>query len=243
VRSSATACSTHGSGSSSPAAARSSRARRAAFAQKAPREHRRCDDHEPAPDEVEALVGVRVQQRQRRDQDDEPADSRRQRASLEVGADRVGDDEGRQVRPDERRIRRVAQLLHAGERREHDRGGHQRRAAARGHAQRHGESQAARGEDRTRRRVEKGQLDLRLQQESPRQQQVGTAGRQGLHARPQRRQCLHRRTVTRRAAAIVVRSGDRRLILKDDPSSSRREAQIAPMGDDAAMPSWDRHRP
>ncbi|MGZ4279528.1 MAG: hypothetical protein ACXVVU_23000 [Solirubrobacteraceae bacterium] len=137
----------------------------------------------------------------------------------------------------------MAELLHGGERREDQGGGNERRAAARGHAQRHDESQGARGEDRARRRVEKGQLDLRLQQESSRQQQVGTAGRQGLHARPQRRQCLHGRTVTARTAAIVVRSGDRRLILKDDPGSSRRDAQIAPMGDDAALPSWDRHRP
>jgi hypothetical protein len=116
-------------------------------------------------------------------------------------------------------------------------------ARRRGHAQRHGENQAARGEDRARRRVEKGQLDLRLQQESSRQQQVGTAGRQGLHARPQRRQCPHGRTVTAPTAAIVVRSGDRGLILKDDAGSSRRDAQIAPMGDDAAMPSWERQQP
>src|SRR4051794_26098437 len=102
----------------------------------------------------------------------------------EVRAERVGDDEGREVGPDERRIRLVAELLHGGERREDQAGGNERRATPGSHAKRHDEGQAAHGEDRARRRVEKGQLDLRLQQESSRQQQVGTAGRQGLHARP-----------------------------------------------------------
>ena len=242
-RSSATACSAHGSGSWSPAAARSSRARRA-----------RSRSRRPASTGAATITS----QPQRRlspwsafgsssDRAETSTTSQPtptdQRAPFEVGADRVGDDEGRQVGPDDGRIRRAAQLLHARERREHERGGHERRAAARGHAQRHGESQAARGEDRATRRVEKGQLDLRLHQESSRQQQVGTAGRQGLHARPQRRQCPHGRTVTARTAPIVVRSGDRRLILKDDAGSSRGDAQIAPMGDDAAPRSWDRHRP
>jgi hypothetical protein len=137
----------------------------------------------------------------------------------------------------------VAELLHGGERREDQGGGNERRATARGHAKRHDEGQAAHGEDRAGRSVEKGQLDLRLQQESPRQQQVGTAGRQGSHARPQRRQCPHDRTLTGATGAIVVRSGDRRIILKDDGGSSRRDAQIAPMGDDAGSPPWERQRP
>jgi hypothetical protein len=58
-----------------------------------------------------------------------------------------------------------------------------------------------------------------------------------LHARPQRRRCPHGRTVTRARSAVVVRSGDRALILKDDSGSSRREAEIAPAGDDAGTPS------
>jgi hypothetical protein len=84
---------------------------------------------------------------------------------------------------------------------------------------------------------------LRLQQKSTRQQQVGTAGRQGLHARPQRRQCPHGRTVTRARSPIVVRSGDWTLILKDDLGSSRRDAKIAPAGDDVNAPSWEREQP
>src|SRR4051812_37505613 len=165
------------------------------------------------------------------------------RRAPEARAERVGDDEGREVGPDERRIRLVAELLHGGERREDQGGGNERRATPGSHAKRHDEGQAAHGEDRARRRVEKGQLDLRLQQESSRQQQVGTAGRQGVHARPRRRQCPHGRTVTAPRGAIVVRSGDRGLILKDDAGSSRRDAQIAPMGDDAGTRPWDRHRP
>ena len=108
------------------------------------------------------------------------------------------------------------------------RGGHERRAAARGHASAMTRVSAARGEDRARRRVEKGQLDLRLHQESARQQQVGTAGRQGLHARPQRRQCLHGRTVTARTAADRRPLGRSAVILEDDAGSSRGDAQIAP---------------
>jgi hypothetical protein len=214
-----------------------------AVAQQPAGEHGRGHDHQPAPDEVQTIVGGRVEDGHGRDERHQPADADRQPAALEIGADRVGHDEGRREGPDERCIRVVAQLLQAGERREHEEGGHERRATTRGHAQRHGESQAARGEDRARGRVEKGQLDLRLQQESSRQKQVGTAGRQGLHARPQRRQCPHARTVTPCSAAIVVRSGDRLLILKDDAGSSRWDAQIAPTGDDAALPSWERQRP
>jgi hypothetical protein len=64
-----------------------------------------------------------------------------------------------------------------------------------------------------------------------------------LHARPQRRQCPHGRTVTARHSPIIVRSADRALILEDDPGSSRRRAQIAPPGDDAASPSWELAQP
>jgi hypothetical protein len=42
---------------------------------------------------------------------------------------------------------------------------------------------------------------------------------------------------------MVVRSGDRVLILKDDPGSSRWDAEIAPAGDDVQTPSWDLHQP
>jgi hypothetical protein len=211
--------------------------------QQPPRGDRRGHDDEQAPDEVEPVVGGRIEDRHGAHERGEPAHADGEPAALEVGADRVGHDEGRDERADDRRIHLVAQMLHDGERREHQRGGHERRATTRGHAERHGESQAAGGEDPARRRVEKGQLDLRLQEKSARQQQVGTAGRQGLHARPQRRQCLHGRTVTPARGAIVVRSGDRGLILTDDPGSSRWDAEIAPAGDDARTPSWDRHRP
>ena len=47
----------------------------------------------------------------------------------------------------------------------------------------------------------------------------------------------HGRTVTALTAPIVVRSVDRRIILKDDAGSSHGDAQIAPMGDDAATRS------
>jgi hypothetical protein len=84
---------------------------------------------------------------------------------------------------------------------------------------------------------------LGLQQKGARQQQVGTAGRQGLHARPQRRQCPHERTLTRAQGAIVIRSVDWRLILKEDADSSAEQGEIAPSGDDATPASWDRLRP
>jgi hypothetical protein len=80
---------------------------------------------------------------------------------------------------------------------------------------------------------------LGLQQKRARQKQVGTAGRQGLHARPQRRQCPHERTLTRARGAIVIRSVDWRLILKEDTDSSPEQVEIAPSGDDAARASWD----
>jgi hypothetical protein len=84
---------------------------------------------------------------------------------------------------------------------------------------------------------------LSLQQEGTRKQEVGTAGREGLHAYPQRRQCPHERTVTRARSPIVVRSGDWPLILKDELGSSRRDAKIAPAGDDVDTLSWDLHQP
>ena len=59
---------------------RAQRARQpGAVAQQPPRQHRRGDDHEPAPDEVEPLVGGRVEERQRRDERDQPGDAHRQR--------------------------------------------------------------------------------------------------------------------------------------------------------------------
>ena len=57
------------------AAAAAQGARQAgAVAQQPAREHRRGDDHEPAPDDVQPIVGGRVEDGQRRDERDEPAD-------------------------------------------------------------------------------------------------------------------------------------------------------------------------
>jgi hypothetical protein len=102
---------------------------------------------------------------------------------------------------------------------------------------------SASGEHRAGGRIEKGQLDLRLQHKSARQERVGTAGRQGLHARPQRRQCPHDRTPTAARGAIVVRLDDRRLILKEDADSSAEQGEIARAGDDAGTAAWDREHP
>jgi hypothetical protein len=84
---------------------------------------------------------------------------------------------------------------------------------------------------------------LRLQQESTRQEQVRTTGRQGSHARPQRRECPHEGTLAGAGVLIVVRSGHRALILKEDAESPAQQGKISPSGDDAATTSWDRDRP
>jgi hypothetical protein len=43
--------------------------------------------------------------------------------------------------------------------------------------------------------------------------------------------------------AIVVRPGDRDLILKDDPQIVPLALQISHSGDDTAPPSWELHHP
>jgi hypothetical protein len=45
-----------------------------------------------------------------------------------------------------------------------------------------------------------------------------------------------------RAYSQIVRSGDRGLILEDDPGSSRGDIEIAYAGDDADLPSWEREQ-
>jgi hypothetical protein len=42
---------------------------------------------------------------------------------------------------------------------------------------------------------------------------------------------------------IVVRSGYRLLILKEDVESPAQQGKIGQAGDDAAGASWDRHQP
>ena len=75
---------------------------------------------------------------------------------------------------------------------------------------------------------------MRLQQKNARKEQVGPAGRQGLHARPQRRQCPHGRTVTARPPRSSSARAIARLILKEDPKSPKEQGEIGPAGDDAA---------
>jgi hypothetical protein len=212
-------------------------------AQQPAREDRRGDDDQPPPDEVQPVVRGRIESGHGRHQHHEPRGSERKPAPLEVGADGVGHDERRDVRPDERRIHGPLELLHDGASREHERGGQQGCPPACGHAAGHYERQPAGGEHGVRGRIEKGQLELGLQEKSARQKQVSTTGRQGLHARPQRRQCPHARPLTRARGPIVIRSVDWLVILKEDADSSAEQGEIAPSGDDAQSTSWDRLRP
>jgi hypothetical protein len=78
---------------------------------------------------------------------------------------------------------------------------------------------------------------LRLQQESTRKQQVGTPGGRACTRAPNDVSARTGALVTRARSPIVVRSGDWTLILKDDLGSSRRDAKIAPAGDDVKTPS------